>query len=393
VANQAFLPYNGIPTVPGIVGQGGGLYFQGGVFAISDSLFMSNRAFERGGAIETANFAGIFVGNNVIQNTQFIDNHVVSYGGGAIYGDDRAINVHGLLTIQDSQFVNNSASVGGAIDAATSPMKIVRDMFVNNTQRYGGALNVNNIWALADGNNPVVEVTVSDSQFVNNISTGGQLSINELNAGATGGILIPIDIANTGGGAIGVLLSGILTVTGTQFTNNSAPSAGAIAVVSAPLWITTSGFLYGAPITLAFQLASGGTLNVMNSQFVNNRATNGDGGAIEAKIWTFAADTATYPGFPNFTATAPVTMTVSGSSFTNNSSTGNGGGIAIVNASAAPVLTDLTATITGNTFYKANEADLLGDQLYSVNATINNVLDNSSGNIFKNLDSGDIYIV
>ena len=273
----------------------GGAIINNGKLVVDNSAFEDNAANYYGGAIfnwddlQVTNSA--FDGNDIlVRNIRAMDN--VDHGGAAIYNwkngkldisksnftnniknyknGDRlvgAVATIGDATISDSYFVNNSGRWGGALSVmggefsiATNFIDIDGTKFVNNSALYGGAMFV---W----GSN----YSISNSVFDNNSAFGkGNMTPN-----------------NNNGGAL-VVTQGNIPISGTiinsNFTNNKAQYGGAA-------WINE------------------GTVDISNSNFINNAAT------VEAGAIGFE---------PIYTK---ITATVYGTNFINNTAGVDGGAI------------------------------------------------------------------
>ena len=273
----------------------GGAIINNGKLVVDNSAFEDNAANYYGGAIfnwddlQVTNSA--FDGNDIlVRNIRAMDN--VDHGGAAIYNwkngkldisksnftnniknyknGDRlvgAVATIGDATISDSYFVNNSGRWGGALSVmggefsiATNFIDIDGTKFVNNSALYGGAMFV---W----GSN----YSISNSVFDNNSAFGkGNMTPNDNNGGAL------------------VVTQGNIPISGTiinsNFTNNKAQYGGAA-------WINE------------------GTVDISNSNFINNTAT------VEAGAIGFE---------PAYTK---ITATVYGTNFINNTAGVDGGAI------------------------------------------------------------------
>ena len=273
----------------------GGAIINNGKLVVDNSAFEDNAANYYGGAIfnwddlQVTNSA--FDGNDIlVRNISAMDN--VDHGGAAIYNWKNgkldisksnftnniknykngnllvgAVATIGDATISDSYFVNNSGRWGGALSvmggessSATNFIDIDGTKFVNNSALYGGAMFV---W----GSN----YSISNSVFDNNSAFGkGNMTPN-----------------NNNGGAL-VVTQGNIPISGTiinsNFTNNKAQYGGAA-------WINE------------------GTVDISNSNFINNTAT------VEAGAIGFE---------PAYTK---ITATVYGTNFINNTAGVDGGAI------------------------------------------------------------------
>lgn len=121
----------------GIYGEGGSIYSTCSKLTVTESLFEKNYA--SGGAA-----INCYASDAIIDTCQFIDNCAKWYGG-AIYTDY-------ILLVKSSLFGNNYAYSGGAIHYTTSARTwdnktnvTVNDSdFIQNTAFYGGALSTSN---------------------------------------------------------------------------------------------------------------------------------------------------------------------------------------------------------------------------------------------------------
>ena len=273
----------------------GGAIINNGKLVVDNSVFEDNAANYYGGAIfnwddlQVTNSA--FDGNDIlVRNIRAMDN--VDHGGAAIYNWKNgkldisksnftnniknykngnllvgAVATIGDATISDSYFVNNSGRWGGALSvmggessSATNFIDIDGTKFVNNSALYGGAMFV---WGSS--------YSISNSVFDNNSAFGkGNMTPN-----------------NNNGGAL-VVTQGNIPISGTiinsNFTNNKAQYGGAA-------WINE------------------GTVDISNSNFINNTAT------VEAGAIGFE---------PAYTK---ITATVHGTNFINNTAGVDGGAI------------------------------------------------------------------
>ncbi len=215
-------------------GNGGsaGITYCGSDLSIVDSNFINNNA-SNGAAISLENTAS----NIVIDNCNFDNNNAVKtlvisqyqdpyYAG----GNGGAISTNGNdVIISNSLFTNNAAENGGAIYGGSNAGNylISNATFINNNATIaGGAVKTNGYnWKFKQSN------------FTNNTAYG------------------ETNVVSNGGGAIWTCDS-ISTVNSTYFEGNKAPYGGAIR----------------------------GAVNMYNSTFVANIATDGNGGGIDFTI-------------------------------------------------------------------------------------------------------------
>jgi predicted outer membrane repeat protein len=167
---------------------GGGLYNNGGTTTVSDSTFTDNSAGIDGGGI--CSDAGVVI----VNNTTFTGNSAFG-NGGAVFVSSSGSGTAPGMTVTDSTFTDNCGFDGGGIfNDDGSTLVVTGSAFLNNSASngtygigYGGGIF--NFGTAA----------VSNSTFTSNAASNG------------GGIFNTLDY----GGA------GVLTITGSTFTNNS----------------------------------------------------------------------------------------------------------------------------------------------------------------------------
>ena len=339
----------------------GGAIINNGKLVVDNSAFEDNAANYYGGAIfnwddlQVTNSA--FDGNDIlVRNIRAMDN--VDHGGAAIYNWKNgkldisksnftnniknykngnllvgAVATIGDATISDSYFVNNSGRWGGALSvmggessSATNFIDIDGTKFVNNSALYGGAMFV---W----GSN----YSISNSVFDNNSAFGkGNMTPN-----------------NNNGGAL-VVTQGNIPISGTiinsNFTNNKAQYGGAMFVWGSNYSISNSVFDNnsafgkgnmtpnnnngGALVVTQGNIPISGT--IINSNFTNNKAQYGGAAWINEG-----------------------TVDISNSNFINNTATVEAGAIGF-----EPAYTKITATVYGTNFIN-NTAGVDGGAIYS----------------------------
>ena len=187
----------------------------GGELALHDVTLTKGRSTSNGGAIVVENG-----GKASIDNSQFISN-TANYGGAVATGDPNR-----GLTISNSEFRNNHAPRGGgAIYANTGVIAISGSSFVGNTtDDSGGAIAMQNY----------VIVSVSNSSFVNNAASttrGWGGAISTANAGK-------VDIRNSIfldnradlGGAVSASFAEEVTLAHVTMLSNHARDGGGIGI-------------------------------------------------------------------------------------------------------------------------------------------------------------------
>lgn len=247
------------------------------------NLIIKNGVANYGGAIFSYGSAKF-----TIINCTFINNHG-EYGGGAIY-DNAAYNDRAAeksLTIIDSTFECNSVkeNVGGAV-YSKGMMTIQNSSFMQNIAPYGGAVYCENT------------MFVSSSNFTSNHASEYLLRTNEGGAIYCRGDLICEDcnfIGNQAENGGAIFAHSYTLVANNLFENNTAECGGAIykgggeyvAVYNSTFRKNIAVSTYGGAIYTATEVL------IEDSYFINNRAKN-RGGAI-------CTDYIQFSGKSNFT--------------------------------------------------------------------------------------------
>ena len=398
---------------------GAGIFVAGSDFTVSDCVFDKNTAFGKGNmtpnnnngaAIEVTDtnkaIAGIITGSNFTNNK-------AQYGG--------AIDIcEGNIKITDSIFVNNSADVeGGAIDINTvngnPEVSISGSKFINNSASYGGAI-VN-----------VKDLTVRNTEFVNNtpdaifnyVGFGGNLDLGIENFTdlqnaiglVTGTLTLNQNVVMTDDEAAnfvnGVIINKNIRIDGKGHTID-AKNLGRIFEIDGGFAVTlTNVTLTNGKADNGGAIYNFGNLDLVHVNFVNNTAKYG--GAIMNYAYGLVLDDST---FTNNTAkiggaiyNSADCFVVGNSTFANNTATSNGGVIfnygigfvvgnsTFVNNSAADgagaILNGGRGFVVGNSTFVNNTATSKGGAIY--NYGIGFVVGNSTFANNTAEDAGAVY--
>ena len=148
---------------------GGGIIVAGSDLIIKDSEFINNQANGSGGAIDmnVAVFGDGIPDENPevhIENTYFNNNRSTNSRGGAI-------NSTGILSIVNSEFINNQAIGGGAISLSRDSESTLNNvLFSDNTAESGGAIRTQGTVTLS-----IFDSTISGNS-TNGLNGGGGIS-------------------------------------------------------------------------------------------------------------------------------------------------------------------------------------------------------------------------
>ncbi len=304
--------------------NGGALYISGGTISVTATTFQNNSATNNGGAISDVNTSDTF------DNDTFLSNNVGSFTqigkGGAVY-------IAGG-TISNSTFNNNAAvsspgntTSGGAV-AASGALTLTNDNMSNNTASSSSSSGLGGaVYSTAP-------LTVTGGTYLSNQALAG---------GST---------ASARGGAIHA--TGVLTVTGATFTSNSTNASGIANTTGGAIYSTFGGSISGSIFTGNSAIAQAG-VNAQGGALFSLSAFTITG-------CTFSGDSALTAGGGMYLS-GGTTDTVLQSSFTNESITGTGSNLiqggAIYNDSGNTIVIK-QVTFSGNKLLGSTLADGAG---------------------------------
>ena len=307
------------------VGHFGGVIFtDGSKCTLQNSCIESSFVHNRGGAVYTAAFSDI-----IISNISF-SNNTASNDGGVVFSD------RSNAIVERSTFSKNNAYFGGVIyTSGTSNLTINNHcVFDNNTAFQGGVIFVRDA-SFVDQNSTYIFNSAQSDGGVIYMNTGAvkvtASSFTSNSAGFSGGVMsittqnqnehivlkkcnFQYNKAENSGGIISMLIEGLLTLSESTFSYNSALHGGVLHAMS------------------------GGQIMINHCNFTYNTA-KGDGGVIYS---------------------AHRTLMVNNSNFNNNTAYNKGGAFCILSKNN---LIFLSSTIVGNEAHK-------GGAVYAENSTI-----------------------
>ncbi|HCR72258.1 MAG TPA: hypothetical protein DIW23_12495, partial [Anaerolineae bacterium] len=265
--------------------QGGAIRNSGGLY-VENSTFTNNTA-QDGGAIlnnydaeaeirnsvfsnnstngENATAGAIGnVGTIVIDNSEFTNNSA-PVGGGAF------VNAIGTATISNSTFSGNSTDgIGGAIVEASGTTLISNSVFTGNSAlQNGGAINNLN------GN-----VVINQTTFTNNTANyGGAIAAGEYPQSVVSTTTISESVisnnqATTGGGGIEFDSGTSMTIDKTTISGNTALAGGGVVNVSGNLLTITNSTISNNTATQSPQ--PGGILSLFSPVTIRNSTVTGN---------------------------------------------------------------------------------------------------------------------
>ncbi|MCP4426972.1 MAG: hypothetical protein GY803_20980 [Chloroflexi bacterium] len=330
---------------------GGGILLTDSAQPSIQNVIIENNSAREGGGIYANETGGVYLDSVIIRN-----NTVLLSGGGL---DARNTPV----TITNSLFQENTTTdnVGGALSTGAD-FGIVAPVFISNTQFISNTAQCGSITCYAPGANTFdQDTTVVNSRFEGNECTrndcdgGGLKLLASFNNPTL--LLINTDFINNtagegGGGVSAGSLLAQMTVTNGRFQNNRALSGDggglAIAVGSASIngtqFISNSSALDGGGVYSRLDI------NIANASFERNSSGGLGGGLMidfagigsNLSATDFLTNTAVGDGGGAYVFLND--LTVSGVSFSGNSSGGSGGGLR-----AGSNLTLTNVTVVSNT--------------------------------------------
>ena len=288
----------------------GGAILNEGSLRLENSVLQANYADGYGGAI--AHYGTALNLNNVV-----LSGNYTQQNGGAIY------DVGGLLSVTSSTFSgNNSENSGGAIDILSGDVDFTQSIFSTNHSLYhGGALYIENANTITvsstefDTNNSSYGVggaidhesgalTLSNSSFRANITNDGN------SAGAIYGdgqsIVITSstfmgNVAYDGGSAGAILVCSDLSIDHSLFVGNTSAfdqagviyqdSCGTALSIDQSTFNANSAYGVGGALVLR-----GNDISITDSTFTNNTSLESGGGAIYEDANRVAISGSTFSG-------------------------------------------------------------------------------------------------
>lgn len=304
----------------GVVAIDGGDVVRPFSVAASGSLVVAHLTVRRGFADGGSGGAFLNEGSLLLRGSTVRENAATVAGG--------AIANHGRLVVEDSTVEGNSAPVGGAIHSTGSLDVSDSQINGNSAEQQGGAINSTG------------PLSVRRSSFTGNQvqpGTGGAIEADTTNGSATISESQFLQNISYGGGAVRNR-RGALTIDRSTFTDNETFRRRRVSYPGGAVANVEGGKLTVLSSTLEANSASldgggihhsGASLVVANSTISGNLAANGQGGGIS--VWgpatmvhvTIAGNTALVePGGGLYHDAAAGTLTLTNSLIANNAATG-----------------------------------------------------------------------
>ncbi len=305
--------------------------------------------------------------NNGIGNIQLQNNASLTWQNSSS-GSGGAIYVAGGSTLDLSaganaryRFIGNSATNdGGAVYVAGSTLILQQADFENNatSNRYGGALYAQAVGATG------ANVTLYDVSFTGNQAgyDGGAVTISSTNLTTQSifngqSLQFTNNVSDGSGGALRNTFSNV-TLADSDLTGNRARSQGGaissnnvVTLINSTLSGNTAGQHGGAIYSYYNENATGVQITATDTDFIDNTATSGRGGAIYAQA---------------------TTLNLENANFTGNRSGWNGGAIFQYNGTTNLNVTSTgTSTFSGNTDRSGSNAIYMSAQGRTADLNIN----------------------
>ena len=307
--------------------QAGVIGVTGGKVYIKESEFENNSA-DRAGVV------GAEEGIVIIEDSNFTNNRAITEAGVI------ATTGTGNITILSSKFEGNSAYRAGVVGAENGTITLKDSVFTkNNAELFAGVIGLTGIATVDVVNGNFIEnsanyaagvivniglgnITIDSSKFVKNIASYGGV------IGSNYGLVSVKDSVFDQNSAIhgGVMLingTGTLNITDSNFTNNKASNASGVIYANGNVNIDASRFENNSAAVRAGVIGStGGKVNVKESVFTNNTAgragvIGSEEGEVIIEDCEFSLNTADEAGVIATTGTGKVD--IKSSSFNKNS--------------------------------------------------------------------------
>ncbi len=339
----------------------------GGTMELNTVTFTGNKAMY-GGAIYNAgaDATSSVAGSSITMTNCYFEGNGTPYstsssnapGGGAIYTDGYGTS----LTIENTQFIENQGSNGGAIMDATSGTSTYRDTYTIKNSTFSGNLAVYGsggaIYGMgyakwvADNNTYTGNIAqaghggalyFSGSSYVQAAFTNSTFDSNEAQAGYGGaayfkgsyhtvdftGSTFEKNTATKGAGAVYFTTTSVTaTFDDAKFISNSSKSGGAVYITDA----SAKACFNRAEFTTNVADGSGGALYIYGKSAV-----------LQAENAAFTGNSSTSGGGAIYLSGSSASVDLDGATFTGNETTGSGGAVYLSGTSA-------TASFDGTTF-------------------------------------------
>ncbi len=267
---------------------------------LTNSLVTGNYAYDDGGGLKLDTTVAHFISTTIATNTAdsagggihmdleadaiLVDSAVsgnTADNGGGIYNDDTPDKPDGALTLINTLFYSNTATVdGGAIyddkDTTTTTTSGDSDLLIT------GSRFIQNVGGDDGGgiyNAGLGAVIITDTAFISNTAAGDDRgAVYALGNVTVSDSLFQGNIAADDAGAMEVM--GALVITNTDFIGNQASGSGGLAgaiLGRAEVSLTDSLMQGNHAGNYAGALRSVGTLVIANTDFISNTAAAEDG--------------------------------------------------------------------------------------------------------------------
>ncbi|WP_187781891.1 choice-of-anchor Q domain-containing protein [Gimesia chilikensis] len=259
--------------------------------------------------------------------------------------DGGAIFSYESLSLQDCVFTNNEAVVEGGAIRSSGDLTVIDCTFTGNTTGYYGGAIYNLIGALTVSNSSFDTNTSRHGGAIYNYGSSADLSINNS--------VFSENVAETNGGAIENESNSVL-ITGSEFVENSARDGAAV---------------FNKKVTFSNSIA---TMTVLDTVFTGNTATSSGGGIKN----TDASLTVTNSSFQNNSGFAAGgggidhstgQLLIQSSTFTGNSTNADGGGVSIYSEAIVDVE---ESHLIADTLFTENTANKNGGAISSLNGIL-----------------------
>jgi CSLREA domain-containing protein len=259
--------------------RGGGIAVYSQTLTVVDSLILENEAAEDGGGIYSLSSRLVVTGTDILSNTA----SPKDVGGGMLA-------IGSIVNIAETHFVGNMAAGGGGLYGQRSALDIRDSLFhANKAITEGGALLLTpNLKDTPSTDFPLV-VNIVDSEFTNNTAlSAGAIGVaitttiqSSLVAGnAATGTATPESPARGGGGGVLVYGStlGPLTIIDSALRENISGNSGGGLNVGGRTQVISSTFMENSAAVAGGGIANLNAVSIRDTTIYSNTTTGAGGG-------------------------------------------------------------------------------------------------------------------
>lgn len=364
--------------------SGGAIYSNDNTLTVTGCTFDSNSSGYYGGAITAVNANATINGNTEIKGSTgvtgsalyfrsagtyslenvVLENNIATSGSGVVY-----VNGTATLSMKNVTGTGNQNNHGGILYSSGSGDITIEDCaFQRNTARNdGGALCINGS----------AKVTVKNTQFAENTAkNGGAMQLAGTCVVTAENVTFTSNSAQETGGAICLRSKAALKAEKATFTSNSAQKlGGAIYTESTGLMEISKDSVFTentAPNGGAVYMELGTNAAISNTTFTGNTATAGNGGAV--RVAKVPEEKVEGEEASEEEVIVPATLIMENVVMQNNTATASGGALAAEHSNVNLLDSDIknNSSALGGAFHFYRGAFTFADSTFTQNTSTSN---------------------